>query len=134
MQPPERIKNGALWVRHCRRIHARAQDFLDGRLGVILAARAFQPLVIWTHAEADPDLAVFLRIDEESSSLPVGAVRERWAPHALVPYDIKITSIEVKWQTAAWDAATNLVRRYAWALEARRALRKTRPNDGLSSN
>jgi len=70
MQQPGWVTNEPQWIKHCGQIRARAEDLVAGRLGVIEAARALLPLIFWTRAQDDPDLAVFTRIDDESAVLP----------------------------------------------------------------
>ena len=113
---PPGITNEALWRKHCRKIRARAQDLLEGRIGVIEAARALVPLATQTRAENTPALQVFHVIDGETCFLPVGEVRNYWAPEALAREDITIRAAEERWRPQAIAAATALVQQYAWAL------------------
>jgi hypothetical protein len=129
MQRPEWITNEPQWIKHCCQIRARAEDLVAGRLGVIEAARALLPLIFWTRSQDDPDLAVFTRIDDESTVLPVGPERSQWAAHALEREDAKSRAIEEKWPDIALRAAQSLVERYAWSLEARAALRRQGAQD-----
>jgi hypothetical protein len=124
LKRPEGIHNEPLWIKHCVKIRARALDLIEGRLDLFSAARALRVLARWTHAESDPDLRIFDRIDDEAGSLPTGPERAYWAPHALAREDKKIHAIEHKWREPALTAARNLVEGYAWSLEARAALRK----------
>jgi hypothetical protein len=121
---PEGITNVPSWEEHCRKIHARATDFISGKYGVIQAARALSKIAIWARAESDPDILVFRTIDSETAFLPAGPERNYWAKHALEREDSKILAAESKWRQAALVAATNLVANYHWALEARRRRRK----------
>ena len=123
MLPPEGIVKVGQWEEHCRRIHARANDLLDGRLNFIEAARLLCKLAAWTHGESDPDLSIFRAIDSETMFLPAGPERAYWAKHALEPEDVKIRAAEQKWKQEALAAASRLVKKYAWALEARRKRR-----------
>jgi hypothetical protein len=124
MQRPDWVTNEPQWITHCCQIRARAEDMVAGRLGVIQAATAPVPLIFWTRAKDDPDLAVFARIDEESTVLPVGPERSQWAAHALEREDAKILAFEERWREEALQAARNLAKRYAWSLEARVMLRQ----------
>jgi hypothetical protein len=124
MQPPVGITNESKWIRHCCVIHARACDVLEGKIGIIEAARAFMPLIFWVRANSDPDLAVFKRLNDAVIELPVGLERAMWAAHALAREDVKIRIVEMKWHDAALRAARNLKDKYAWSLDARAVLRK----------
>ncbi len=123
-KPPEGIHNEPLWIKHCTKIRARAEDYIEGRMGIFDTARALWALARWTRAEMDPDLLVFRRINDDIGSLPIGKVRDYWAPHALAREDVKILAIENNWRDAALAAANRLKERYAWSLEARAALRR----------
>lgn len=114
---PEGIKNKPQWRKHCRKIHARAKDLLNGRLGVIETARALCPLAFWTQVENKPDFRLFRAIASETDDLPVGTVRENWAPHALAREDARIQAAEAAWRDQALEAAARLVDRYKWAVE-----------------
>jgi hypothetical protein len=129
MQRPEWVTNEPQWIKYCCQIRARAEDLVAGRLAVIEAARALARLIFWTRGQADPDLAVFTRIDEENAFLPVGPERSQWAAHALEREDAKILALEERWREEALRAARFLVEKYAWSLEARAALRRPGAQD-----
>jgi len=69
-------------------------------------------------------LAIFRVIDSETASLPVGEVRRYWAPAALEREDVKINQAEDLNRAVALEAATRLVQRFAWAVDARNERRK----------
>ena len=117
MPVPEGITNEPLWRKHCRKIHARVRDLLDGRMGVIETARALYPLAVWTRVENDPDFTLFRAIESETDHLPVGPVRQKWAAHALAREDMKIRAAEDHWRQEALAAAARLAERYKWAVE-----------------
>jgi hypothetical protein len=132
VQRPEWVTNEPLWIRHCSQIQATAEDLVAERIGVIQAARALLPLIFWTRAQGDPDLAVFTRIDDESAVLPVGPERSYWAAHALEREDSRIRAIEEQWRDEALRAGRSLVEKYAWSLEARAALRRQGAQDAAA--
>jgi hypothetical protein len=129
MQRPATIRNEPKWIKDCTKIRARALELLDGKISLIDAAVALQKLAVWTHAQSDPDLAVFNRILCDPLGLPIGAERSYWAPHALARDDLKIKAVVDKWQQPALDAARRLVDRYSWSLEARAAFRASGHSD-----
>jgi hypothetical protein len=124
MDPPQTIHNVAQWENHCRKIHARAEDLLAGRLGVIETARLLAQLAYWAHLRNDEDLKTFVAIDSATATLPVGDVRKYWAPDALERQDVEINQARRLYHTAAYEAATRLVGRFAWAIDARNERRK----------
>ncbi|TAL92750.1 MAG: hypothetical protein EPN73_24145 [Paraburkholderia sp.] len=117
MKIPEGIRNEALWRKRCRKIHARAKDLLEGRLGIVETARAIRLLAIWTRVESEPEFQLFGAIDRETRYLPVGAVRAYWMPEALAREDVFIGAAENLWRDRAIAAAETLVERYEWALK-----------------
>lgn len=124
MRRPDTIKNEALWIVQCTKIRARALDLLEGRLGMFEAASALSKLAALTHAREDRDLAQFGLIYGEFLGLPAGSERAYWSPSALLREDIKIRAVEACWRDQALLAASNLVTRYAWSIDARTALRR----------
>jgi len=123
VQPPANVTNVPAWEEDCRRIHARAVDLLEGRAGVIETARTMSKLRTWTCLNDDPDLLTFVGIDSETDTLLVGEVRKYWAPHALAREDVEIDRAEQLYAASAKQAATALVERFSWALDARRRRR-----------
>ncbi|WP_258167921.1 hypothetical protein [Paraburkholderia sp. BL21I4N1] len=117
MEIPQGIKNEALWRKRCRKIHARAKDLLEGRVGIIETARAMNPLAFWTCADSNSEFELFRAIDSETLGLPAGAVRQYWAPEALESEDVRIEAAESRWREQALAAAERLVERYSWALQ-----------------
>jgi hypothetical protein len=124
MEPPKTIQNIAQWESHCRKIHARSEDFLAGRVGVIETARMLSGLASCTHLQADGDLRTFVEIDQKTGFLPVGEVRKLWARDALKVKDVEINRAEELYRPVARETATRLVQRFAWAVKARNERRK----------
>lgn len=122
--PPDHIRNVALWEEDCRRIHARALDLIEGRLGIIEAARILWSLAFYTGLESDTDLATFEMIIT-ATVLPIGADRSRCSPEMAERLDAEIARIERHFSDSALSSATNLARRFEWALEARNERRRS---------
>jgi hypothetical protein len=80
MKQPDWATNEYHWRANCREIVDRSQDLLDGRLGVIQAARALRELAFRVRAEQDEDFMLFRVIDSESDALPTGAERAHPLP------------------------------------------------------
>jgi len=120
---PDGIANVPHWEEQCRRIHARATDLIEGKLGLIQAALELRRLALQTRAKDDADLAVFEKICAEVLGLPVGRERQYWAKHALEREDAKIRAVEERWRLAALASAERLIERYGWALAARQRRR-----------
>jgi hypothetical protein len=129
MHRPGTLRNEAKWIKDCTKIRARALELVNGKISLIDAAFALHKYAIWTHAESDPDLSLFNRILDDLLGLPIGPERAYWAAHALAREDLKIKAVVDQWQQAAINAATRLVDRYAWSLEARARLRSAGHTD-----
>jgi hypothetical protein len=125
MKPPSHIHNIPRWEEHCSMIRARALDFIEGRLSVIETARELSKLIIWTGLGNDADLEVFVAIDSETGTLPVGDVRKHWAKQALEREDVAINKAEDVYRAGALEAAQRLVDKFEWTLEARRERRRS---------
>jgi hypothetical protein len=52
-QVPAGITNVPSWEEDCRKIHARAQDLIDGKISVIHAAEILRGLAIRTRVKDD---------------------------------------------------------------------------------
>jgi hypothetical protein len=124
-QAPAGIKNVPHWEEECRRVHARATDFIAGKLTVVQAALALSRLELMTRAKGDADFEVFRKISGELLGLPVGEERRLWAKQALDREDVKIAAIERRWKRSALAAARRLAERYRWALAARQHRRRS---------
>src|SRR5690349_25126100 len=98
-----------------QKVVAIAQELLDGRIGVIDAARqinAFRGERVALD-EFDPDFVTFLAIDSENDDLPVGDVRRHWAADALAQKDLEIARCDKLYRHQASEAASHLVGRFA---------------------
>lgn len=122
--PPDHVRNVALWEEDCRRIHARAGDLIEGRLGIIEAARTLWSLAHYTGLESDTDLATFEMI-LTATVLPIDADRSRCAPELAEQLDAEIARIERHFRDSALASAESLARRFEWALEARNERRRS---------
>jgi hypothetical protein len=91
-----------------------ARAILDGRISIIAGARQIRRFC-GGHAgldERDPDLTTFVSIDSETDDLPIGDVRQYWAPDALAQKDSEIARCETIYREPALKAASHLVARF----------------------
>jgi hypothetical protein len=87
---------------------------LGGRVGIIEGARQISRYC-GGHLgldEPDPDLTAFARIDSETDHLPIGEVRQYWAPHALAKKDAEIVRCEALYRDSARQAASHRVAQF----------------------
>jgi hypothetical protein len=66
-QVPDRIHNIPLWEENCRKIHARAADFISGRTSLMEAASEISRLAAWTQAEDDPAIQTLQHLGAHST-------------------------------------------------------------------
>jgi hypothetical protein len=91
-----------------------ARGIIDGRFGILAGARQIRGYT-GGHLgldEFDPDLLTFIAIDSETDDLPLGDVRQYWAPDALEKKDAEIARFEARFRAKALTAAANLVARF----------------------
>jgi hypothetical protein len=91
-----------------------ARDILDGRIGIIEGAREIRRFC-GGHLgfdERDLDLNTFVAIDSETDDLPIGDVRQYWAPDALAQKDAEIARCEAIYREPAFRAASHLITRF----------------------
>jgi hypothetical protein len=91
-----------------------AQGILDGHISIIAGAREIHALFCGHVGidEQDPDLNTFVASDSETDDLPIGDVRQYWAPDALERKDVEIARCETVYRERAIEAASNLVARF----------------------
>ena len=65
----------------------------------------------------DPAYAPFIVFDDRTSEIPVGEVRELWAPEALAQKDAQLASVEAEMRAELLDACRRLVALYATPTE-----------------
>lgn len=116
MKRPVTIRNEAKWIADCRKIHARSNDLLEGRISLFAASQELNKLSIWVDAKDDADLSVFKIVYGEFVGIAAGSERKHWVPHALAREDLKIRNLEAIWLSKAIAAAKRLVddMRGAW--------------------
>jgi hypothetical protein len=124
VQVPAGVHNVPRWEEHCRKIHARAQDLIGGRLTLVQTAEAISRLSIWTLAKDDADLALFANMLRDSVGLPIGAERKYWSRAALERQAPLVQAWEDRWRPIGIAAALRLVEKYRWALAARQRRRR----------
>src|SRR3954462_8714372 len=91
-----------------------AQAILDGRISIIAGARQIRRFC-GRHAgvdEHDPDLNTFVGIDSETDDLPIGDIRQYWAPDALAQKDLEIALCEAIYRESAMEAASHVLARF----------------------
>jgi hypothetical protein len=105
-QPVEHSGSRAAAVAIAERVLRGELDFVTGaRLLVDLRGSVGVP-------SDDPDLLTFIGIDSETDALPIGPVRERWAPEALAEKADAIDRAQRWAREYGEDAFRNLISRF----------------------
>jgi hypothetical protein len=87
---------------------------LDGQLSVLIGARRLAILYYETDIAADDvDFLMFVAIDSETDSLPLGAVREHWDQSALARLESQIKQAELWASNVGNNACRSLIARFA---------------------
>ncbi|MGK0441267.1 MAG: hypothetical protein ACJA0N_001065 [Pseudohongiellaceae bacterium] len=108
---PDWVTNESTWKKHCRRVVARANDLMAGKLSVIACAQEMAKLVFWLRAEDDADFMVFNAIKEASDAVPSEDDRKNWGG-AQAEREFEIVNIEEQWRKQALAAAVALMAKY----------------------
>ncbi|WP_339670988.1 hypothetical protein [Dasania marina] len=108
---PDWVTNESNWKKHCRRVVARGNDLLAGKLSVIACAQEMVKLVFWLRAESDADFMVFIAIKDASDAVPKEEDRKNWSG-AKDERQFEITTIEQQWRKPALAAAEALIAKY----------------------
>jgi hypothetical protein len=91
-----------------------SSEVLAGQLDYILGARQLVDLRFFVDVpENDPDFLVFVAIDSETDALPVGRVREQWAPSALVSLEPELARARDWAREQGEGAFRNVVARFS---------------------
>lgn len=86
-----------------------AQAVLDGRITVLEAVRQ---LVSLAHTDAVADLEdrrFIIAVESETDNLPVGEVRNLWAPDSLKEKDVEIARAEALYRAQLMEACRRIV-------------------------
>ncbi len=86
------------------------QSVLDGRISILEATRLLFPLAHTDAIQSEEDRILIIAIDSETDDLPVGHVRELWAPDALKEKDLEIARAESLYKEQFLDACRRIAR------------------------
>jgi len=89
-----------------------ARQILDGKIGIVIAAREINRLRLSSQTERDKDVLVFVGIDSETDHLPLGEIRKLWNAEVLKKKDEELKNYEVKVEERAFAACKNLISKY----------------------
>ena len=90
-----------------------AQRALDGQVSAILAARELVKFRLSVGVPADdPDFLTLVSIDSQTAALPLGSIRELWAPSALAEKDDEIARREAWAREVGEPAFRSILKRF----------------------
>jgi hypothetical protein len=74
-----------------------AEDMTAGRIGLIEGVRVLVDLrhSLFAHGASDPDFKIIMDFERDTCHLPVGSVRQYWAPSALAEKDVEISALQL---------------------------------------
>jgi len=105
--------NGMEFIAARQQIACTAAEMLKGQRRFIDGARRIKDT--WAMSllpNNDPDKNVFVLIDSETDTLPIGEVRDLWNPEALAKLQPKIDHAEQWARDVGREACQNLVKRF----------------------
>ncbi len=98
------------------RVVETAKKLLNNKIGIIEGARILSSLrhdITDETERLDPDFVLFVGIDSETDSLPVGKERRNWAAYALVEKDKEIQQAEDFYRDKVMAACKVLIDRFS---------------------
>jgi len=105
--------NGAEFIAARRQIALIATEMLNGLRSFIAGARRIKDTWVTTRLpDDDPDKDVFVLIDSETDTLPMGKVRDLWNPEALATLQPRIDHAEQWARDVGREACQNLIKRF----------------------
>jgi hypothetical protein len=75
-----------------------SEAVLEGRLSILEGTRALRPLAFTDAIASETDRRTIIGIESETDNLPIGEVRQLWAPSALEEKDLEIVRCEGLWR------------------------------------
>jgi hypothetical protein len=87
-----------------QRAREAAEAVLDGRTTILEAVRELVSLAHTDAIASEADRRLIIEMDSETDHLPVGKVRELWAPDALQTKEPEIAGAEARWKAKFLDA------------------------------
>jgi hypothetical protein len=92
-------------VRNARKsIRRFAERFLSGEVSLIVAASTMSRLRHYLSTEFDEFVKPFAQADSASRNVPIGRVRNLWAPEALIAQDALIHKVEDRYRASMQEA------------------------------
>jgi Elongation factor Tu C-terminal domain len=94
------------------KVVAVARSILAGEVGIVAGARQFVRATHRVGVGSDQDFRFFIGVDSETDHLPLGEVRQRWNPDALLAKDAELADYEARVRERAFAACRSLIQKY----------------------
>jgi hypothetical protein len=112
MKIPAWVRNEQKYRKDCRRLRALASRVAQGKETVIEGSRNMLKYRLWMREEQNKDFDIFVVVGTQSDHLPVGSVRQYWAPDALLQKDKEILKLEDLYRVRVIRSATRIYEKY----------------------
>ena len=112
MKIPEWVRNEQKYRKDCRRLRALARRLVQGKETVIEGSRNMLKYRFWMREEQNRDFDIFVVVSTQSDHLPVGSVRQYWAPDALERKDKEILKLEELYRARVIKSAARIYEKY----------------------
>ena len=112
---PSKMTNEEYVKLQKNRVVKIANKLLNDDIGIIEGSRLLSSLrheVTDEREQLDPDFLIFVVIDSDTDSLPVGKQREYWADYALVAKDKEVKQAEDFYREDVMQACKVLIARF----------------------
>lgn len=109
--------NPAKFLKECKRLRALCQRIADGKETLIEGCLKMMPYRFWMREEDNPDWEIFGVVSSDTDHLPIGEVRQYWAPDVLKRKEREIAEIEAFYRADVLRAVEQIGRTYGEYVE-----------------
>ena len=89
------------------------EAILHGDTGILFGTRQLCRLHYELFRQIDEDFVLFIGINSETDSLPIGDERQYWNEEVLIEKDKEITEYETRVKQDVFDACRKLIKRFS---------------------
>ena len=89
------------------------EAILHGDTGILFGTRQLCRLHYELFRQIDEDFVLFIGINSETDSLPIGDERQYWNEEVLIEKDKEIAEYEIRVKQDVFDACRKLIKRFS---------------------
>jgi len=104
--------NPAMFHKECKRLRALCLKIINGEEAVIEGSHKTLRYLFWMKEEDNKNWNIFRAVDSETHHLPIGSVRQHWAPESLEMKDKEIKKVEDFYRAAVIEGAHRIREEY----------------------